>query len=84
MLRQQSLILKNIIEPPPPEIPSNAREARVSVVETAKDRWNSEIEGLVKKAQTTNWNEVGGRMADGFSSLWKKAADKAKEAGDKS
>lgn len=84
MLRQQSLILKNVIEPLTPEPPSTTREARVSVVESAKDRWNSEIEGLVKKAQTTDWNEVGGRMADGVSSLWSKASEKAKEAGNKS
>lgn len=79
MLRQQSLILKNVIEPPALEPPSTAREARVSVVESAKDRWNSEIEGLVKKAQTTDWNEVGGRVSDGVASLWNKATEKAKE-----
>jgi altered-inheritance-of-mitochondria protein 5 len=84
MLRQQSLILKNVIDPPAPEPPSTAREARVSVVESAKDRWNSEIEGLVKKAQTTDWNTVGDRMADRISSLWSKASEKAKEAGNKS
>lgn len=79
MLRQQSLILKNVIEPPLPEPQLSSREARVSVVESAKDRWNSEIERLVKKAQTTDWNQVGGRAADGISSLWSKAAEKAKE-----
>ncbi|TLD22543.1 hypothetical protein E2P81_ATG07736 [Venturia nashicola] len=79
MLRQQSLILKNVIEPPLPEPQLSSREARVSVVESAKDRWNSEIERLVKKAQTTDWNQVGGRAADGFASLWSKAAEKAKD-----
>ncbi|QDS76598.1 hypothetical protein FKW77_007536 [Venturia effusa] len=80
MLRQQSIILTNVVEPPLPEPQVSSREARISVVESAKDRWNSEIERLVKKAQTTDWNQVGGRAADGLASLWSKATEKAKES----
>jgi altered-inheritance-of-mitochondria protein 5 len=83
MLKQQSLILNNIIEPHVPPPPPTAREARVSVVESAKDRWNGEIEGLVKKAQTTDWNMVRDDLEGKMATLWGKALAGFREAGDK-
>jgi len=83
MLRQQSLILKDVIEPLPPSPPPTDREARVSVLESAKDRWNGEIEGLVKRTQETNWHEVRNRLEDRVAALWSKTFEKARETGEK-
>jgi altered-inheritance-of-mitochondria protein 5 len=69
LLQQQSLILRNIIDPIPPPPPTSAREARVSVFESAKDSWNAQIEGLVRKMQDTNWGIVRERVERGASEV---------------
>jgi MICOS complex subunit MIC12 len=58
LLSQQNLVLRSIVQPEPPIPPPTAREARAGVIEFAKDRWNGEIEGLVRKVNNTDWNEV--------------------------
>ncbi|KAF2431893.1 hypothetical protein EJ08DRAFT_678062 [Tothia fuscella] len=75
LLRQQSLILENIIRPLPAAPPTTAREARVGVVESAKDRWNGEIERLVRRAQSTDWRLVGERLERGVEVLVGKLGD---------
>jgi altered-inheritance-of-mitochondria protein 5 len=57
--------LRNIIEPIPLPPPTSAREARVSVFESAKDSWNGQIEGLVRKMQDTDWSVVRERIERG-------------------
>ncbi|KIW05225.1 uncharacterized protein PV09_03763 [Verruconis gallopava] len=83
LLRQNSLILRNILEPLPPPPPPAAREARVSVAESAKDMWNREIEGLVRKVQYTDWAEVRERMERGAAKAWASVREGVKEVGEK-
>jgi len=47
------------VEPQPLVPPPVAREVRTGLVETAKDRWNGEVESLVRRVQATDWARVG-------------------------
>lgn len=79
LLHQQSLILNNIVEPQPLQPPPASREVRAGVWETAKDRWNAELESNVKKLYRVDWNGVWDRTEEGVSSLWRRAFEKARE-----
>jgi altered-inheritance-of-mitochondria protein 5 len=83
MLSQQNAVLLNIIEPQPPQPPPTAREARAGFAEMAKDRWNAEIEGLLRRVYGTDWNRARADVEDGLrgvtSGLWKKAEDGSAE-----
>jgi MICOS complex subunit MIC12 len=77
MLSQQSAVLLNIIEPQPPLPPPTAREVRGGFAEMAKDRWNAEVEGLLRKVYGTDWNKARADVEHGLlgmtSGLWQKA-----------
>lgn len=47
--------------------------------ETAKDRWNAELEGGVRKLQRTDWGQVRERMEEGASRVWRRAFAGAEE-----
>jgi len=47
--------------------------------ETAKDRWNAELENNVRKLQSTDWDGVRNRMEEGVSSVWRRAFEKGRE-----
>ena len=81
ILRQQSLLLTNIVEPFPIPPPPTSREARLNWTETAKDRWNGEIESFVRRVQTTDWNVVRERWEDRIVGVWRAAANRVKEEG---
>jgi altered-inheritance-of-mitochondria protein 5 len=83
MLSQQSAVLLNIVEPQLPLPPPTAREVRGGFAEMAKDRWNAEIEGLLRRAYGTDWNKARADVEDGLSGvasrLWKKSDDGSAE-----
>ncbi len=59
LLRQQARLLNGKIDPPEPEYePPAYRIEQAGLEEQLKDRWNREVEGLVRKAQTTDWEAV--------------------------
>ena len=61
-LRSQSRVLTSLLEPAPvPPLQTRAelaREERGTLIETAKDRWNEEVESAVRWVQRTDWNDV--------------------------
>ncbi|KAK3691591.1 hypothetical protein LTR37_018546 [Vermiconidia calcicola] len=79
VLHQQSLILNNVVEPQPPLPPPTDRQVRVGLLETAKDRWNAELEKDVKKLQEMDWGAVRERMEEGVSVIWRRAFERGRE-----
>ncbi|TKA64569.1 hypothetical protein B0A55_10453 [Friedmanniomyces simplex] len=79
-LHQQSLVLNQLVDGPSLPLPPSApRAVQAGVWETAKDRWNAELEGNVKKLQSTDWNGVRDQMEEGVSRLWRRAFQKGRE-----
>lgn len=82
-LRLQSRVLTTLLEPtplPPPQTREElAREERSSLVETAKDRWNDELENAVRWVQRTDWTEVREGMEGAISRLWSGGLQKSRE-----
>lgn len=102
-LRSQSRVLNTLCEPepilPPQSRAELAREERSTLTETAKDRWNEEVENAVRWVQRKDWNEVreslegsvarllgGGlqKSRDGIDEAEKLAGPKVQEAIDRS
>jgi len=77
LLRQQTVLLRSSIEPQPPLLPPTRAEVaaieRANFVESAKDRWNAEIESAVRWAQNKDWDEVQEGVETAFSRLWYRA-----------
>lgn len=71
-LRQQSLVLTNVVDPLPPQPPPTAREERISIAETAKDIWNARIERAVSSVENANWSEVWLSAEDKVAAVWAK------------
>lgn len=63
-----------MVLPPPPPGPEPPRweTKRESVTEMLKDRWNGEVEGLVKKVQHIDWNEVREGIEGTAQGAWRK------------
>ncbi len=82
-LRAQSRVLNSLLEPtplPPPQSRAElAREERSSLVETAKDRWNAEVENAVRWVQRTDWNEVREGMEGAVARLLGRGLEKSRE-----
>lgn len=73
LLRQQSRLLNSVIDPPEPEYaPPTYRLEQAGLEELLKDRWNREVEGLVRKAQHTDWEAVRLRWEARLGSAWAK------------
>ena len=72
-LRSQTYALHSVVEPVPPPAPLTraeiAAQARASFVETAKERWNQEVEGAVRWVQRTDWAEVREGIEDKVARL---------------
>ena len=54
------------------------------MTETLKDRWNAEVEGLVRRVEETDWNQVRARWESRIGTVWAKlresgAGDQFKE-----
>ncbi|KAH7125779.1 hypothetical protein B0J11DRAFT_615106 [Dendryphion nanum] len=58
LLRQQRFVLTNTVEPQPPAPEPLPREVPVGLAEMAKDRWNRELEGVVRRIYETDWRKV--------------------------
>jgi len=55
------------------------REVRTGILETAKDRWNSELEILVKRAYNTDWGMVRESLENGVGAIWRLSQRVGKE-----
>jgi MICOS complex subunit MIC12 len=84
LLRQQTYALTALYDPLPPTLPPTRAELaaieRANLVETVKDRWNAEIEGAVRWAQTRDWEEVREGLETSVARLWARAFSDAGEA----
>lgn len=47
--------------------------------ETAKDRWNAQLESEVRKLQQMDWSEVRERMEEGVSRVYRSAFRRGRE-----
>ncbi|KAG9246290.1 hypothetical protein BJ878DRAFT_497699 [Calycina marina] len=72
-LRTQSRVLTSLLEPspiPPPQTRSElAHKERGTLIETAKDRWNEEVESALRWVQRTDWNDVRETLENSVSRL---------------
>lgn len=72
-LRSQSRILHDLLDPTPLPSPQTragrTREERGTLVETAKDRWNDEVENAVRWVQRTDWNKAREGMEGAIARL---------------
>lgn len=82
-LRSQAHVLNGLLEPtplPPPQSRAElAREERSTLVETAKDRWNEEVENAVRWVQRTDWNEMREGMEGAIARLLGTGLEKSRE-----
>ncbi|KAF2662337.1 hypothetical protein K491DRAFT_710276 [Lophiostoma macrostomum CBS 122681] len=69
LLRQQRAVLTNVVVPPPPGPEPEPKEVEVGLVEMAKDRWNRELEGVVRRVYETDWRRVRERAEDRVGGL---------------
>ena len=82
LLRQSHILLNSVVEPLPSAPEPPAYELRkAGLVEELKDRWNSEIEKMVRNIQETDWHEkreqAEHRIANAWSNL--RQTEKAQE-----
>jgi MICOS complex subunit MIC12 len=80
MLSQQNQVLTNIVDPQPPIPPPSAREVRAGLLEQAKDKWNTEIEGIVRRIYDTDWNQVRANWEDRIGDIAKRVSAETTEA----
>lgn len=75
ILRAQNSVLHSLLhEPASPASrtsPPSAAAPEHSPLETAKSRWNAEIEAAVRWAQTKDWAEVREDAEDAVARLWR-------------
>ncbi|KAI0912282.1 hypothetical protein F4823DRAFT_221391 [Ustulina deusta] len=87
ILRQQTYLLSSVIDPLPPVLPPTRAELaaaeRAHFTETAKDRWNSEIEHAVRWAQAKDWTEVREGVETAIGRLWARGLGETQEAAEK-
>ncbi|SMY29631.1 unnamed protein product [Zymoseptoria tritici ST99CH_1A5] len=79
LLRQQQLVLDNIHSPAPGNPSPPAREVRAGLMETAKDKWNKELEENVKRLQKQDWAGIRDQMEEGVANVWRRAFQKGTE-----
>jgi altered-inheritance-of-mitochondria protein 5 len=69
LLRQQRHVLTNVYDPKELEAEPAYREVPVGLAEMAKDRWNRELESVVRKAYGTDWRKVRESAEDRLGGL---------------
>ncbi|KXT17082.1 hypothetical protein AC579_4361 [Pseudocercospora musae] len=79
LLHQQSLLLENIVAPQPPLPPPPNRRVQAGLLETAKDKWNAELERNLKTLQQYDWTAAFERVEESAGNLIRTAFDKGKE-----
>ena len=52
---------------------------KAGLLETAKDRWNAQLESEVKKLQRVDWSGVREQMEEGVSSVYRRMFEKGRE-----
>jgi len=72
LLQQQALNLNNIVDPLPPAPPVPSRAIQAGLWDTAKDRWNHELESNIKKLYSTDWGAVRDRVEIGAGRVWRR------------
>ncbi|KAI9849251.1 MAG: hypothetical protein M1837_004710 [Sclerophora amabilis] len=78
-LHSQAALLNSTFEPPAPLALEERRSRRVGFVETAKDRWNEEIEGTVRWVQRVDWVSVRQGIENGASKILANVREKVRE-----
>jgi altered-inheritance-of-mitochondria protein 5 len=81
-LRSQHQLLNSLVEPTPVQPSSRtelARQSRSTFTETAKDRWNDEVENAVRWVQSTDWNGVREGMEGAVARLLGLGLQKSRE-----
>lgn len=82
-LRSQSHLLTSIHDTEPQNLPPSraelSRASRETFVETAKDRWNEEIENAVHRVQTTDWSSVREGVEGTIARLLSKGLEQSRE-----
>lgn len=73
------MLLNGIVEPEPAQPAPINREVRIGLLETAKDRWNAELEKNVRTLQDADWTAARLRLEDKVSSMWSSAFQKGRE-----
>ncbi|KAM9879226.1 hypothetical protein VDGL01_06661 [Verticillium dahliae] len=77
LLRSQARVLDSFLEPVVPAPPPTRHEIeaakRANLVDTAKDRWNAEVEGAVHYLQRTDWDDVRAGLEDAAWRAWRSA-----------
>jgi MICOS complex subunit MIC12 len=79
LLSQQNTVLINIVDPNPPEPEPTARAVRAGLVDQAKDRWNTEIEGLARRVYDTDWSRVRANVEESVVGLFSRAVESGRE-----
>jgi MICOS complex subunit MIC12 len=57
------------------------KEVQAGAIEMAKDRWNREIEGLLRRTYETDWNAVRGEWENRIVGVVGRVREKAADAG---
>lgn len=65
------MVLNNIVDPEPPSAPSREHVRHAGVLEMAKDRWNGEVEHLVRRVQGTDWPKVRENAEGVAAGVWR-------------
>ncbi|KAM0271085.1 hypothetical protein ACHAQH_009234 [Verticillium albo-atrum] len=77
LLRSQARVLDSFLEPvvpvPPPTRHEIEAAKRANLIDSAKDRWNAEVEGAVNYLQRTDWEDVRVSLEDAASRAWRSA-----------
>jgi altered-inheritance-of-mitochondria protein 5 len=80
LLSQQSRIIHGIITPQPPAPPKHERHVQAGLLETAKDKWNKELEENVRRLQSYDWTGAFERVEENVGGAIKRAFDGTKDA----
>ncbi|KAH0543604.1 hypothetical protein FGG08_002042, partial [Glutinoglossum americanum] len=78
ILRQQSATLNALARPKDPHhyapgprsTEPRSDRRRKDVLEDAKERWNAEVVGAVRRVQAVDWRGVRERLEEGVGGLW--------------
>lgn len=80
LLRQQSLILNNLVSPAAPASLSTARTTgQTGLAERLKERWNSELEQNVRKVYSVDWHAVREDAEERVAGIWGRVMEKSRE-----
>lgn len=82
LLSQQAALLNSVVEPLPPLPDPPAYEVRrAGLAEELKDRWNREVEKLVRNVEETDWSAKRELYEERIKTVWRKvrASESAQE-----